>query len=99
MRTVRDLVANENLGKLIAAQRSFDKAANMFNEVFNEEGAPCDVEPVQEEFFNSLADCEKKLERLIGTVVYHDLFPPNVEPAISKRATSYTYMQKSEQYT
>jgi len=79
MRTVRDLVSNENLGKLIAAQRSFDKAAAMFNEVFNEEGAPCDVEPVQEEFFNSLADCEKKLERLIGTVVYHDLFPPTID--------------------
>ena len=78
MRTVRDLVANVNLGKLITAQRNFDKASKLFDEVFNEEGSPCDVESVQEEFFNSLADCEKKLERLIGTVVYHDLFPPEL---------------------
>lgn len=77
MRTVRDLVENENLGKLITAKRSFDRASGLFDEVFSEEGAPCDIEPVQEEFFNSLADCEKKLERLIGTVVYNDLFNPS----------------------
>lgn len=74
MRTVSQLVENENLGKLIKAQRSLDKASSLFDEVFDEEGAPNEVEEVQEGFFSAVADCEKKLERLIGAVVYHDLF-------------------------
>ena len=76
MRTVRNLIENENLAKLIQVQRSLEKASAIFDEVFRAEGAPDDTESVQEEFFNSLAGCEKMIERLIGTVVYHDLFVP-----------------------
>jgi len=82
MRTVRDLVANENLAKLISAQRSLDKAAAMFDDVFDEEGAPCDVEEVQEGFYTAKGDMEKKIERMMGTVVYHDLFPATIEQQV-----------------
>lgn len=75
MSTVHDLLANENLAKLISAQRSMDKASAMFDEVFSEEGAPRDIEEVQEGFFDAKADMEKKIERMMGTVVYHALFP------------------------
>ena len=98
MRTIHDLVANENLAKLISAKRYLDKAANFFDEVFDEEGAPCDVEPIQEGFFDSLSDCEKKLERLIGTVVYHDLFHHNVIYSEKKtEVTEYSTVKSSEQ--
>ena len=64
----------ENLAKLVQAKRHLDKASGIFNDVFDEEGAPNDIEDVQERFFDAIADCEKMIERLVGASVYHYLF-------------------------
>lgn len=77
MSTVSKLMESENLGKLISAQRSLDKASALFDEVFDEEGAPNEREEVQEAFYDAKADCEKKIERMMGAVVYHELFYPS----------------------
>ena len=74
MRTVRDLLASENLAKLIAAQRSLDRAAELFGEVFEEEGSTNDRAIVNDGFFYAIADCYKSIERLMGSVVYSELF-------------------------
>lgn len=74
MRSVYQLTENVNLGKLIQAQRYLIKASALFDEVFAEEGAPNEYEAEQEGFYDSLAGCQKKIEHLIGAVVYHDLF-------------------------
>lgn len=74
MRTVRDLLASEYLAKLIAAQRSLDKAAEMFGDVFDELGSPNDRDKVREQFFQAIGDCSMSIERLMGTVVFMELF-------------------------
>jgi len=71
---VRDLVDSVNLAKLIVAKRSLDKAVDNFDEVWEEEGAPCEVESEQEVLYDAVATIEKRIERLMGAVVFHELF-------------------------
>lgn len=74
MRTVLDLAGNVDLAKLREAQRHLDKAASLFDEVFSNEGHADDTETVREPFHSALGDCGRMMERLVGSVVYNDIF-------------------------
>lgn len=71
---IYQLADNEQVAKLIEAQRHMDKAAALFTEVFSKDGAPNDEEPVLEKFHSSMGDCCKCVERLAGAVVYNAIF-------------------------
>lgn len=74
MSSILHLAENENLGKLVAAQRYLEKAANLFDQVFKDVGGDGEVEEVQEGFNDAIGVCELKIEHLVGKVVYLDLF-------------------------
>jgi len=74
MAHVSDLLASENLGRLIAAKRNIDNAALLYDTVFHEEGSPNEAETEQEAFYDAVCIIDKRLERLMGAVVFHELF-------------------------
>lgn len=87
MSHVSDLLACENLGRLIKAKRSLEMAAELFSAVFQENGAPCEEESEHAAFYASLTDCGKHIERLMGAVVYYELFIKNQEENYSPVST------------
>jgi hypothetical protein len=74
MKSVISLNNNENLWSLMEAQRCLDKATDIFDSIFEDQGSPCDEKCVSDIFFTHITGAEKCIERLVGTVVYNDIF-------------------------
>lgn len=80
MKPVIRLNYNDNLWGLMEAKRHLDKASALFDRIFEEDGAPCDEKGVDEAFFGHITGAEKCLERLVGTVVYKNIFETEFSP-------------------
>ena len=75
MARVDDLLKSEGLGKLIKAQECLDQSLSLYDEVFEQDGAPAEVESEQEAVCNTIVSLSMHIAHLMGYVVHHALFP------------------------